>query len=208
MSPRSGWRFSVYVNHPLLWRGHILICSQECCRNPFETILCCWRHYGSCFSSMICCEMGKETDRNLLIHTSSPVKNVQIHVSTLLKDCIKKKTLLSNVLLWTNNLKTKAILGLELFHIRRRRRNQSKACRPWNLYGFNPNPSVRKRWKVCNIEKCKLQNLKLSAAPVSWQHPVKCQSRDKTWYWAVLRLSVLARFWWYDAILWPHCIGL
>ena len=39
------------------------------------------------------------------------------------------------------NLKTKAILGLELFHIRRRRRNQSKACRPWNLYGFNPNPS-------------------------------------------------------------------
>ena len=40
---------------------------------------------------MICCEMGKETDRNLLIHTSSPVKNVQIHVSTLLKDCIKKK---------------------------------------------------------------------------------------------------------------------
>lgn len=141
MSPRSGWRFSVYVNHPLLWRGHILICSQECCRNRFETILCCWRQYRSCFSSMICCEMGKETDRNLLIHTSSPVKNVQIHVSTLLKDCIKKKTLLSNVLLWTNNLKTKAILGLELFHIRRRRRNQSKACRPWNLYGFNPNPS-------------------------------------------------------------------
>ena len=55
----------------------------------------------------------------------------------------QEEKLSSIVLLWTNNLKTKAILGLELFHIRRRRRNQSKACRPWNLYGFNPNPSVR-----------------------------------------------------------------
>ena len=45
----------------------------------------------------------------------------------------RKKTLSSNVLFWTNTLKTKAILALELFHIRRWRRNRSKACRPWNL---------------------------------------------------------------------------
>ena len=124
-----------------------------------------------------------ETDRNLLIHTSSPVKNVQIHVSTLLKDCVKKKTLSSNVLFRTNTLKTKAILAFELFHIRRWRRNRSKACRPWNLIYMDssPNPSKRWRCKACNIEKCKLQNLKLSPAPAPWQHLAKCQSRDRTW---------------------------
>ena len=57
----------------------------------------------------------------------------------------RKKTLSSNVLFWTNTLKTKAILALELFHIRRWRRNRSKACRPWNLIYMDSSPNPSKR---------------------------------------------------------------
>ena len=71
----------------------------------------------------------------------------------------RKKTLSSNVLFWTNTLKTKAILALELFHIRRWRRNRSKACRPWNLI-YMDSAQIQARAKDTKYVILKSVNLK------------------------------------------------